>query len=150
MRFFAVRSVTQPVSAASSSTTRTTSGSAVDGVVQAGDAAEPVLPAAHHRDGVLEDLGEGRLRSRRRCRSRHGANRANRRPAGGEFHAALRVHRPHRHQPGADQRGEVQQQRPDHRPLPGAGGADDEDVGADQLQPPRPAVLGQAPAAAQR
>ena len=58
-----------------------------------------------------------------------------------EFHAALGIDAEHLDLPGGDSRGEVPQQRPHHRRLPGPGGADDEEVVAEQAGVPRPSGL---------
>ena len=65
-------------------------------------------------------------------------------PAGPQLHAALGVDRPHLHPPRRDGRGEPVEEGPDHRALPGPGGAGDEDVGAEQAEPPQGAVLAPA------
>ena len=67
-----VRSLTQPVSAASSSMISTISGSAADGVWSRVTPRSRSWRVPHHRDGVLEQLRRGRFRSRRRRWRRRG------------------------------------------------------------------------------
>ena len=61
IRFFMVRSLIQAVSAASSSISSTISGSPTVGVWRRVTPHQPVGAAAHHVDGVLEQLRRGRL-----------------------------------------------------------------------------------------
>ena len=65
--------------------------------MQAGDAAEPVLPAAHDLDGVVEEVGERRLVLGARAVAV--AEAVEQRSAGGQLHAAFGVDHPQLHQP---------------------------------------------------
>ena len=118
-----------------------------------GHAAERGLAAAHDDHGVLEDFGELFLEAAA------GVGVAVDEPvehglAGGEFHAAFRVQGPQSDGAVADAGDELGDDRPQHRPFPGAGRPDTQDVGVRAAaagtagRPPagRPAARPTAPA----
>ena len=111
--------------------------------MEAGDAEQPVLAFPHHLHGVLEQLRQGRLRSRRRlwsCRGRTG------RTTGGRGRVPCRPSgRPPRCSPA---RPTMNGTRPamiadSTDPFPAPVAPTHEDVGADQLEPEHRAVLSQ-------
>jgi hypothetical protein len=95
------------------------------GGVEAGDAHQPVRPAAHLRDGVLEQLRQRGFVAAWAVGVAVGEP-VEQRPAERQFHAALRVDRPHLHDTGPDEPGQGGDDAPQDPGLAGAGRPDDQ------------------------